>query len=513
MQALFSRFALEAAVFACGAIVMIYEITGSRIVAPYIGTSTYVWTSLIGVVLAALSLGYWIGGKTADRRPDAKVLAAAVFLAGGAVSLTVLIKDLVLAALAAAGGALEIKAVVAALILFAPASIMLGFVAPYAIKLRMRTLDDSGKTAGRLFALSTVGSIAGTFLAGFVLIPFVGSTRTLYLIASLLFLVSLLIAPLALARRNVTVLLLFGISVASSEASSYYLFRKHGLVDLDTSYSRVRIYETENERTGRPFRALATDPYFAQSAMYLDDGTPVFEYIPFYHLVRHFKPDHEHSLMIGGAGFTFPQEYLRTYSSARMDVVEIDPRMTELARQYFGLRDDPRLAVFHEDGRTFLNRAPSNTYDAVMVDAFGSLFSIPHQLTTVEAVREMHRVLRDNGIVIINIGSAISGRGSLFLQAEIATYKQVFDDVLLFKVRPERRDAELQNVILVARRSAAALPCPNCPDLESSTDAEITRMLLTRFTSDLPHSQPVLTDDLAPVERYNSLALSEMQSR
>ncbi len=513
MRALFSRFALEAAVFLCGAVVMIYEITGSRIVAPFIGTSTYVWTSLIGVVLAALSLGYWIGGKTADRRPDPKVLAAAVFLAGGAVSLTVLIKDVVLAAVASAGGPLELRAMAAAMVLFAPASILLGFVAPYAMKLKMRSLDDSGKTAGRLFALSTVGSIAGTFLAGFFLIPFVGSTRTLYLIAATLFLVSLLIAPIAVTRRNVTVVVLFGLAVAAGEASSYYLYRARGFVDLDTAYSRVQIYETVNEQTGRPFRAIATDPYFAQSAMYLDDGSPVFEYIPFYHLIRHFKPAHVHSLMIGGAGYTYPREYLSTYPWARMDVVEIDPQMTELARQYFRLEDDPRLTIFHEDGRTFLNRAPANTYDAVMVDAFGSLFSIPHQLTTVEAVREMYRVLRDDGIVIINIGSAISGRGSRFLQAEHATYATVFPEVVIFKVRPERRDEELQNVILVARKSDPTLPCPQCPDLSTSTDDRISRMLSTRYTADLPPSHPILTDDLAPVERYNSLALGQMQTR
>src|SRR5215203_266420 len=127
---------LDAVVFVCGAVVMIFEITGSRVLAPYIGTSTYIWTSLIGVILGALSLGYWLGGRMADRVPKAEVLAA--------------------------------------LILFAPAGIALGFVTPYAVKLRMGSLGEAGRTVGRLYALSTVGSIAGTFLAGFVFIPFLG---------------------------------------------------------------------------------------------------------------------------------------------------------------------------------------------------------------------------------------------------------------------------------------------------------------------------------------------------
>src|SRR5215212_2187215 len=121
------RYVLELAVFVCGAVVMIYEIIGSRIVSPFIGTSTYIWTSLIGVILAALSLGYWLGGRSADRYPDLKGLAAAIFFAGGAVSVTILIKDVVLSAVAAAGGPLEIKAVAAAALLFAPASVLLGF--------------------------------------------------------------------------------------------------------------------------------------------------------------------------------------------------------------------------------------------------------------------------------------------------------------------------------------------------------------------------------------------------
>lgn len=500
MRAFLGRFTLDLAVFVCGALVMIYEIIGSRIVSPFIGTSTYVWTSLIGVILAALSLGYWLGGRMADRRPDIAVLAAAIFLAGGAVSLTILIKDAVLSMISAAGGPLELKSVAAAAFLFAPASILLGFVTPYAVKLRTLSLADSGKTVGRLYALSTIGSIAGTFAAGFFLIPFVGSTRTLYLIAGLLIAVSLLLAPFAMNRANVVALTLFGLGIAASEFSRYRLFESHGLIDLDTEYSRVQVYQANDEKTGRRFRAIATDPYFAQSAMYLDDGSPVFQYIPFYHLVQYFKTGHRRTLMIGGAGYTFPREYLKTYPEARIDVVEIDPQMTAIARTYFDLKDDPRLDTFHEDGRVYLNRTETGIYDAVMIDAFGSLFSIPYQLTTVEAVGQMHRVLNDNGIVIVNIGSGITGPASGFLQAEFATYKTVFSDVLLFKVRPERPDDDLQNVILIACKSGC--------NTNASADGPLIQSLLARqHKGNLTDALPALTDDLAPVEYYNSVAL------
>src|SRR5215203_2976074 len=124
------KFVLEITVFVCGALVMIYEIIGSRILSPYIGTSTYIWTSLIGVILGALSLGYWLGGRMADRVPKAKVLAAAILAASGLIGATILIKDVVLSAIAAAPAGLEFKAVLVALVLFAPAGIALGFVTP-----------------------------------------------------------------------------------------------------------------------------------------------------------------------------------------------------------------------------------------------------------------------------------------------------------------------------------------------------------------------------------------------
>ncbi|MGD9562362.1 MAG: fused MFS/spermidine synthase [Pyrinomonadaceae bacterium] len=499
MRVFLARSALELAVFVCGALVMVYEIIGSRIVAPYIGTSTYIWTSLIGVILAALSLGYWIGGRMADKRPEIKILAAAIFMAGGLVSLTILIKDVVLSAIHAAGGPLELKAVGAAALLFAPASVMLGFVTPYAVKLRTLSLNESGKTVGRLYALSTVGSIAGTFAAGFFLIPFVGSTRTLYLIAGSLFAVSLLLAPFALTRTNLTILIVFVFGMTGSEVSAWYMRTVHGVIDLDTEYSRVQIFETTHAETGRPYRAIATDPYFAQSAIYLDDGSPVFEYVKFFKLVDHFNPGNKKVLMIGGAGYTIPREYLKDHPDSTIDVVEIDPQMTQLARQYFGLKDDPRMKIFHQDGRVFLNNAPSNTYDAVFIDAFGSLFSIPWQLTTLEAVQHVHRVLKHEGVVIVNIGGALESDSSRFLASETSTFRKAFSEVLLFKVRPDRSDSDLQNIALVGCKVGCHPFLPGnrvVPPLENLREGNFG-------------DAQTLTDELAPVEHFNSFALKQ----
>lgn len=489
---------LETTVFICGALVMIYEIIGSRIVSPFIGTSTYVWTSLIGIILGALSLGYWIGGAMADKRPDAKVLASAIFFAGALVSLTILARDPVLATIASAPIGLELKSMAAALLLFAPASVALGFVIPYSVKLRTKSLADSGKTVGRLYALSTVGSIAGTFAAGFVLIPFAGSIRTLYLIAALLFTLAFLLAPIAFSRANIGALVLFVLAVAASELAAYTEFRLIGLYDIDTEYNRVRIFDTADPENERPLRVLMIDPYFVQSAIYLDGDDPVLEYSHFYHLARYYKPGFKSALMIGGAGYTFPREFLRTYRDASINVVEIDPGMTRIAQAHFGLVDDTRLKIHHRDGRMFLNDAALATYDVVFMDAFSSLFSVPYHLTTIEAARRIFAVLKSDGVVIFNLGSAIDGEAGRFFQAEYKTYKAVFPEVSVFQVNQKRAPAQLQNLIIVARKSDAPIG--------RSADSQIEELLTSRIAPAESSNADIITDDLAPVEYFNSLA-------
>ena len=498
-ESLYKRSILEITVFVCGALVMIFEIIGSRILSPFIGASTYIWTSLIGVILASLSLGYWLGGRLADQRPDVKILASVIFAAGGLISLTILLKDVLLSMIAAANISIEIKALVAAVLLFAPASVCLGFVTPFAVRLKMTAVEQTGRTVGRLYALSTIGSIVGTFAAGFFLIPFMGSVRTLYLIAGSLTLLSICLVPLAVSKVNIAVITFFIFGVAASEGHSYLLLSNSGLYDIDTEYSRIQVFQTQDPATGKPIRALATDPYFVQSAAFLDSDDLVLEYSRYYHLIRHFKPDFTDTLIIGGAGYSYPKEYLRTYPEARIDVVEIDPQMTQIARDHFRMKDDPRMGIIHEDGRMYINRAESGQYDAILMDAFGSLFSVPHHLTTIEAVTHLDRILTDDGVVIFNLGAAIRGTGSKFLQAELATYKKVFPQVYLFKVNGDYDDDRLQNLIIVASKSSI-------PNTSPPADEQIATLLSRQYLNELPLDEPIPTDDLTPVEYYNSIA-------
>ena len=168
------KYSLEIIVFVSGAVVMVYELVGSRIFAPYLGTSLVVWTSLIGVILGSLSLGYWWGGRLADKKPQAQILAFVLLGAAFFVGSTVFFQASVLFYLQEVFTDLRFSSILGAVVLFAPASVLFGMVSPYTVKLKLEKLSLSGATVGQLYAISTIGSIVGTFAGGFFLVPFLG---------------------------------------------------------------------------------------------------------------------------------------------------------------------------------------------------------------------------------------------------------------------------------------------------------------------------------------------------
>ncbi len=177
-----------------------------------------------------------------------------------------------------------------------------------------------------------------------------------------------------------------------------------------------------------------------------------------------------------------------------MDVVEIDPDVTALARRFFALEDHPGLRIFHEDARTFLNRA-GGKYDVILGDAFNSHYSIPFHLTTVEAVRRLHDLLCDDGIALVNILSSMEGDLGRFLRAEYSTFKAVFPQVYLFPVSSSNKADKWQNIMLLALKAKEA------PEL-SSSDPDLDSLLSHLWTKPIPGDLPILTDDYAPVDRY-----------
>jgi len=490
----FNKYSLEIAVFICGAVVMVFELVGSRVLGPYFGTSIFVWTSLIGIILGSLSFGYYLGGKVADKKPSIEMLALVIFLSAIFIGLTLFIKDFLLVYLKATMPDIKVSSVIAAIILFAPTSILLGMVSPYAAKLKLLNLEISGATIGNLYAISTAGSIVGTFLSGFYLIPKFGTNKLLIILTITLIAVSLFLSIKKALKIKffVFILMLAGWFIFNGVNNA---LAQKGFIDVDTSYSRVWIYENYDKKTNDTIRTFSINSEHS-SAMYLNSDKMVYEYAKYYHLANHFNPGFKKTLMLGGAGYSYPKEFLLKYPEATIDVVEIDPMITELAKKYFKLKENPRLAIYHEDGRVFLNKT-QNKYDVIFGDAFSSQYSLPYQLTTKEAVQKKFDALEKNGIVVLNIISSIKGEKGKFLRAEYATYKSVFPQVFLFPVSAPTNGYQVQNIILVALKS----------DEEqnfSSDNPDIDSYLKHRWTEKITEDMPILTDDFAPVDYYIS---------
>ncbi len=529
---------LTLVMFLNGLAVMVLEMVGARLLAPWMGTSVVVWTSLIGVILASLSLGYWLGGRLADRllhasgdgnaakkaRKDAgdagarreharAVLAGLLMGASACVLVTALVQSVVLELLSRAVPSLHLAAVCAAVLLFAAPSVLCGMVSPYAMRLAITHSDGSGSVIGRLNAVSTVGSIVGTFLGGFVLISWFGSTEITLGVAACLLGAACAARDRPFFPRALLAALLLLAAFGSRAYSSY--LAEQGTVTLETPYSSIQIMEGSLE--GRPIRLLRTDPGSFQSGAYRDAPNELaFAYTRFYRLGTLLNPRAKRILMLGGGGYSVPKWLLAGQSGLAsrdfsLDVVELDPGMTKAAQSRFWLpRDDPRMRILHEDARGFLNRSAKNgeagTYQLIFADIFNSHYSVPFHVGTVETARKVRDLLSENGVFLMNIITAVEGDNGRLLRSIYRAFASEFGNVYLFPVQSPADGDMIQNVMLLALRSPRELPDPAAVDTGNIVEnARIAAMLRSRWTRPLPDDAdavPALTDNYAPVERY-----------
>lgn len=487
--------ALRIVAFGSGAVVMILELAGSRIVAPYLGTSTIVWTTLIGVMLAALSLGYWLGGKAADHFP--KPFALIIILLGSAAAVALIAHAQRFLGIGNNSSFLAIKAIVMMSVLFAPATILLGMVTPFAVKLSLVTLERTGRTVGNLYAISNLGSIVGTFLGGYILISFFGSSRIMSILSVILLALAGLLIAVSRGKFKSTpfvFILLIAASGLIFPGTITLGNNKRVIADVETTYGRNWVFETMDSQSKKPIRVLSNLVRGYQSAIFIHDPeTLVFDYTKFFDTFELFNPGALSGLMIGGSTYTYPQHFLTTSPNRSITVIEIDPGVTQIAKKYFGLIDQPNLTIVHEDGRLYLNEN-KKLYDVIFIDAFRSGFTIPYHLTTVEAVEKIHGSLSQRGIVMLNMITALRGPKSAFLRAEYSTYAEKFPFVEVYRVNPEYDENEIQNIMLIASKE---------PLNPKGDNASIANLLEKKQPPGTP-SLIALTDDFAPVERYLS---------
>ncbi len=495
---------LQLVSFFSGAATMILELAGSRMVAPFFGTSLIVWTALIGIIMTSLCLGNWLGGSVADKNPNGKLLGRILMFAAIIIAITAFMSNYILTTLQDLRLNLYMSSVFSAVIIFAPTSILLGMVSPFVARLAMQNVDSSGAVVGRLSALNSAGSILGTFLGGFVLISLFPSGVILMFVASLVALLSVLIYT-GTWRKIISFALFMLLCSGAYAAKTYGLPFSPVGVQIDTRYNHLSVVESVDRRNGRRVRVLITDPDAAQSLMYTDHPSElVSEYTQFYDLAFHYKPDTKKILMLGGGGYCVPRYLLDdTSRDIKIDVVELDPGVTQAARDYFNLKDDPRLRIFHEDARTFLNRAFEDEnferYDAIFMDTFSSATVIPFQLTTTETAARLRKILNPDGTLIVNIIASIYGPKSGVFHGIYKAFSNSFTTMMIFPANaPDPKYAYvLQNLILVAMGDTASTVSP-------TPGAKFSKLLahqwLKTFAPD--PKVPTFSDSFAPVERY-----------
>ena len=479
-------------VFVSGAIVMVLELVGSRLLAPYFGNSLFVWTSLIGVMLGFMALGGFLGGRLGDRYLSTKVLFWILLVTSVSISLVAFSERMLLPRFAEASG-LRVAAVASAAVLFAIPSTLLGMVSPYCTRLRLHALANSGATVSSLYALSTIGSITGTFAAGFWLIANIGSHGLITWLAAAVLALALLVAtPLVWGRSA-------ALAVALAVLNGAMLFPGTAAGSFDTQYDRYFIDRETEVETMRPVVTLSRDTDSIESAMYTDNGEPfLLDYYRYYDLAMQSVPAVRRTLMIGGGTFSYPRHQLNMYPDSVTDAVEIDPALVDLARSTFLLADDPRMNILIEDGRTFLNNS-TERYDVILLDAFKSASSIPYQLTTYESMLHCHRLLDDDGILAMNLIASVEGPGSRFLWAEYVTLKAIFPQVEVFAVYDVRDPMLVQNISVMASKSESI----SLIDTVERITPELAQQRIPESSvPDDLEAIPLMTDDFAPVDQY-----------
>jgi predicted membrane-bound spermidine synthase len=503
-------------VFVSGAVSIGIELAASRLLAPFFGTSLFIWANLIGLTLIYLSVGYAVGGRIADRYPSETVLYTITTVAAFATGLIPLLSRPILAKSLTAFANLSLGgfygSLAGTIILFAVPVTLLGCVSPFAIRLALRDVQGAGNTAGSLYALSTVGSIVGTFVPTFLLIPRIGTMRTFYTFSVVLLLASivgLVRAPAHRWRRGMALLgTMFLIAMLLITAFGY-----RGFVRPVLEGNRTVIWQGES---GYNFIQVLHDNDNGAVELYLNEGHAIHSlYFPneasqpltrgpwdFFAVAPLFANNQRLDqvrdvCVIGLAGGTAAQRMFDTYgANLHIDGVEIDPKIVDVARRFFAM-NEPNLRVIVQDGRYYL-RATDKRYDMIAVDAYHQPY-IPFQLTTKEFFQEASDHLNSNGTFIVNAGR--SATDYRLVEVISQTMRAVFPNVYLIDTpaftntmvigtKQPTMIGNLATNLDVIRRAQPDSPLVKIGDA-ALVDGKVRE------------AQPgpkVFTDDLAPVE-------------
>lgn len=504
-------------VFITGSAVLIIEVVAIRMLSPYYGNTIYTASSVIGTVLAALSLGYYFGGALSDKYPYHKLFYSIIFISG---LLVIFVHLLNVSMLPFFSLLFSVKTgpLISSLCIFFIPAFFLGTLSPFAIKLHKKegvplqagpetgkapergpsaSGDQIGKRSGEVFFWSTLGSIAGSLASGFILIPFLG-IHAIIISTGLFLMLWGFCSFMFFHPKKSTIFIMALFLIYAIFLTWFYLPQKPPsvLYEKDGVYEKIRI--SEGDWKGREARFLFQDMSYS-AAMYLDSDELVYDYTKYYVLYKLFNPTPKNALVIGGGAYSIPKTLLSEPSNMQVDVAEIEPELLELAKKYFRFEDNPRMHNYIEDGRRLLAQS-TQKYDIIFSDVYYSLFSVPMHFTTKEFFDLAKSRLQEKGIFIGNFGGSLYGDQASLVVSEMKTFLESFPNSYFFAVNSPD-SSKVQNVIFLGINGVKKLDFTGDEIVKNGN--KIISMLpeknIDLVKLDFSKARE-LTDDFAPVE-------------
>lgn len=490
------KYKFEIIIFIVDAIVMILELIASRLLSPYFWNSNIVRTSVIWIILLSSSLWSYLWGVVADKKYKERSLKTILIMTSLFVFIIPFIQWIILSSISNGIPSIKLWAIISTILLFFIPSFCMGTVTPIILKLKLENIHTAWKTAGTISAIWTIWAIIWTFLGWFVLVPNFWSNNIIFVLTIILLITVFLVNCNIKEKSNIFVIIMAIISyIAFVWFSAWNIGKedyilswiKNTVISYDTEYWSVRIYNWLI--TWENIRMLNIDGWF-ESATFTDEGKEyelVFGYTKYYNKMFDANIDINNVLLIWWGWYSYPKYYISHYPSKKMDVVEIDGKITEIAKKYFylnkliqdfDLTNNKRLNLINEDGRTYLNDN-NIEYDAILNDAFSGN-SPAKTLTTLENIRNIKKSLKKNWVYLTNIISSLEWEKSKFLKAEVNTMKKVFNNVYVIPCNYKDNPYIRQNIMVIA------------------SDDEL--QLEDAYNLVLNEDEIVITDDYCPIE-------------
>lgn len=518
---------LIALVFVEGACSLAVEISASRLLSPYFGSSLFIWAILIGLVLLYLTLGYYLGGRLADRYPSFSVLYTLMVIAAFVIALIPVVARPIMALSQSAFATYSVGvfagSLLGTILLFAIPIILLGCVSPFAIRLQVEQVGSSGSIAGKLYAISTVGSMVGTFLPALLLIPGIGTYRTFFTFAIALLLISILglvcsnssgASGLSFPRvsiRLLSILLLIPM-IWSSLAIQGPIKPAYGsnygarlLTERESAYNYIQVVQSGSQTQLILNEGVGIHSIYDPNTLLTGGPWDYFLTAPFFNNPPFRQQQVRTACIIGLGAGTIPRGLTAAYGPIAIDGVELDGEIVDMARQYFHM-DESNLNVIVQDGRYFL-QTTQKKYDEIGIDAYQQPY-VPFQLATKEFFQEVRAHLTPTGVAVINAGR--SGKDFRLVEALAQTMHAVFPNVYIIDTE------HFENSIIIATNAPTSLS-----NFKANTSFMTNGLLQSVATSSLnvgnlreeQSSTVFFTDDQAPVEQLiNSIILDTIMA-